>query len=62
MQRKSYVNGTVPYDIDELEKEVKEKLDKEEEKECFKHRMLQKGISLNVVDINVESYILKIQF
>lgn len=53
------MNGTLAYDIDELKDEVKEKLDKEEEKECFRTRMLQKGISLNVVDINVNFFRLK---
>lgn len=41
------------YDLDELEDEIEEKFEVEEEKRILQQRMLQRGLSINVVDINV---------
>lgn len=41
------------YDLDELEDEIEDKFEVEEEKRILQQRMLQRGLSINVVDINV---------
>ena len=38
---------------DQLEDEIEARLDKEEETEYFRQRMLKRGLSIDVVDINV---------
>ena len=40
-------------DLVESKDGIKNELDIEEEMQCFKNRMLQRGLSLDVVDINV---------
>ncbi len=43
------------YDIHDLEEKFANDIDIEEEKECFKKRMLQRGLSIQDVNINVSS-------
>ncbi len=55
MAQKKLQNTSKIYDINDLEEEYGVKIDIEEEKECFRKRMIQRGLSIQAVDINVSN-------